>query len=65
MFVLISPDGSPQFTTLTLDYASCQAIIQILYAAGVAKELHQMINDGFKIVPVEVTMTQLINENEN
>lgn len=64
-YVLCAPDGAMQLTTLSPDFPTCVGMIKLLHKSGVSKSFHQMVNiDGYKILPVKVTIIQDGDENK-
>lgn len=64
MCVLVAPDGSPQYMTLSPDYAFCVALINILWSRGLNDSLPELWNKGYEIIPVNTNITQLGNEED-
>lgn len=64
MYCLVAPDGSTQLSTLAPDYPMCLAMIRMLHQAGIGQNSEKLLNAGFKILPVKVTITQDGDENE-
>lgn len=58
MYVMVAPDGSIQVTTLAPDFAMCTAMVHMLHKSGMSKSLQSMLQNGFKVMPVKVTITQ-------
>ena len=57
MYVMVAPDGSPQFATLAPDFAMCIAMIKLLHRKGISKSYHEMVVAGeYKILPVKVSL---------
>lgn len=64
MYCLFAPDGSWQPSTLSEDFPTCVAFIQLLHKAGMGRSFHQLCTvQGFKILPVKVSMVQNGDEN--
>jgi hypothetical protein len=64
MYVLVAPDGTPQLSTLCLDFPTCVGFINMLASAGLGKEFKALTDEGFKILPVKVTIVQNGDENK-
>lgn len=64
MYVLVAPDGTPQPTFMAEDLAMCVAMINLFAETGRSKSFGKMINDGYTIVPVEVSIIQTGNAEE-
>ena len=58
MYCLVAPDGSPQLMTLAHDFPMCIAIIKLLAEAKMGQNAKKLFNQGFKVYPVKVTVTQ-------
>lgn len=58
MYCLVAPDGIPQLATLCPDYASCIGFIQFMADRGMSKIFSEMLDAGFEILPVKLTITQ-------
>ena len=59
MHCLVAPDGSIQLTTLSPDFATCVAMIKLLYKGGLSKSYHEMCVVGkYKILPIKVSIIQ-------
>ena len=58
MYVLVAPDGTPQLTFIAEDLAMCVAMINLFAETKRCKSFGQMINEGYEIVPVEVSIIQ-------
>ena len=62
-YALFAPDGSFQCMSMAPDFPSCVAAIKMLHKAGLSKSFHQLIKiDGYKILPVLVTLEQCGDE---
>lgn len=61
---LIAPDGTPQTMFLAPDTPTCIGLIKMLAKTGLSHGFKKLMNDGFKIVPVSVTITQTGDEND-
>lgn len=59
MYVLIAPDGVIQLSTLAPDEAMCIAVINLWADSGYGKTYQKMVEMGFKILPVVVTVKKL------
>lgn len=64
MFCLVAPDGFPQVTTLSPDYATCIGMAQLMAKAGLGQSVEKMFKAGFEILPVDITMVQAGNAEE-
>lgn len=65
MYALFAPDGSWQAMTLAPDFAHCVAIIKLLHSKGLGESFHELCKlNGFKILPVKVSITQNGDENK-
>lgn len=58
MYVLCAPDGSIQLTTLAPDFPSCVGFIKLLHKSGMGKSFHALMLEGFKVMPVKITIKQ-------
>jgi hypothetical protein len=58
MVVLVAPNGHPQPMTLAEDFPTCVAVIELQAKANLGKPFHKLLNEGFKIIPVKLSMTQ-------
>ena len=58
MYCLIAPDGTPQLMTLAPDFPLCFAVIKFLEEATMGQSPKKLFNQGYKIFPVKVTVTQ-------
>lgn len=63
MVVLVAPDGHPQPMTLAEDFPTCVAVIELQAKAKLGKPFAKLLNEGFKILPVKLSMTQSGDEN--
>jgi hypothetical protein len=57
MYILFSPDGFPQLSTLALTFAECIAWVTMIGESGIAAPINQLLESGFKIIPVIVSIT--------
>lgn len=65
MYCLFAADGSWQGMTLSPDFPTCVAVIQMLHKKGLSQSFHELVKvKGFKILPIRVTFTQDGDENE-
>lgn len=64
MYVLVAPDGSTQISTLAPDFAMCVAFTTMLGKEGISEPLHEMLEKGFTIMPVKVTIKANGTEDE-
>jgi hypothetical protein len=58
MCALFAPDGSFQAMTLAPDFPSCVAQIKMLHGSRMCQSYHKLSLEGFKILPVKITMIQ-------
>lgn len=58
MFCLVAPDGTAQLSTICPDYAGCVGWVNFLSLVGMSKGLDEMINEGFQILPVKLSIIQ-------
>ena len=58
MFVLVAPDGSPQTSTLSPDFAMCIAMVELLASKGIGQSVGKLFQQGYKILPVKVSIEQ-------
>jgi len=56
MYVFVSPDGVPQLSTLAPEFAFCVGFAELLADAGIATRPDRMIEQGYKVLPVKVTI---------
>lgn len=59
MYVLVAPDGTPQLSTLAPDYASCLGFCQLLAEKKICEHPAKSFKQGFEILMVKVSMSQL------
>lgn len=64
MYVLVAPDGTPQITTMAPDFEMCWAMCNVISKAGISQPLEKMLDKGFKILPVRVSIIQDGDENK-
>ncbi|RIV20365.1 hypothetical protein DYU11_20145 [Fibrisoma montanum] len=57
-FVLVAPDGTPQTATLGQDIPESFAITKLLAKAGYGQTPEALIRQGFRFMPVKLTITQ-------
>lgn len=59
MHVLVSPNGTIQSLTLSVDYPSCVLNIRMLHKAGITPSFHELVKmKGFKILPIIVSFEE-------
>lgn len=56
MYVLVAPDGNPQPMTMGPDFETCVSVCTMLELVGLSTPLKRLFADGFKILPVLVTI---------
>lgn len=61
MYCLVAPDGTLQVTTLAHELETCMGVIKLLHNSGMGKSLDVLLDTGFKIVKVEVTVKDGLN----
>ena len=59
MFVLVAPDGDPQVTMLAEDLPGSFAIAKMMHKAGYSHSPESLIREGFRFLPVRVTITPI------
>ena len=59
MYVLVAPDGNAQISTLAPEYAMCFAFCQLLAQKGIGEHPAKLFRQGFQIVTVKVSITQI------
>lgn len=59
MYVLVAPDGTPQLSSMAPDYASCLGFCQVLASKGICKHPAILFKEGFEILMVKVSMSQM------
>lgn len=64
MYALFAPDGSWQAMSLAPDFPTCVAMVKMLHKSGLSKSFHEMTINGFKVMPVKVTIVQNGTEEE-
>lgn len=64
MYCLFAPDGSWQSMTLSPDFATCVAVLTMLYKYKLSEPLPKLLKQGFKIMPIKVTFVQNGDENK-
>jgi hypothetical protein len=62
MYVLVAPDGTPQVSTLAPDYAMCLAMIRMFALSGMGASLEKLFGQGYHVLCVKITMTQVGDE---
>lgn len=56
--VLVAPDGTPQVSTMAQDFPTCLAITKLLAMSGYGKHPEILLQEGFVILPIKVTIVQ-------
>jgi hypothetical protein len=64
MVVLVAPDGHPQPMTLAEDFPTCVAVIEMHAKMKMGKPFAKLLHEGFRILPVKLSMTQSGDENK-
>lgn len=64
MYVMVAPDGNAQLTTLAPDFAMSLAMINVMADIGYSKPWVVLTTQGYKVLPVRVTITQDGDENK-
>jgi len=63
MYCLFAPDGNWQPMTLSPDFATCVAVMNLLAQHNVGTPFARLIKQGYKILPVSVTAVVTGDEN--
>lgn len=58
MYVLVAPDGTPQTSTFGQDLPESFAITKLLHKAGYGQHPSTLIKQGFRFIPVKLTIVQ-------
>jgi hypothetical protein len=58
MFAFIAPDGVVQTATMAYDMAGSYAITKVLAKGGLGQSPASLFRQGFRIVPITVTIHQ-------
>lgn len=64
MVAQVAPDGHPQPMTLAEDFPTCVAVINLMAKCKMGQPFAELLHKGFKILPVNLTMTQTGDEEE-
>jgi hypothetical protein len=63
MYALVAPDGFMQLSTMAPDFPMCVAMCEMMAKAGISLPLHEMLEQGFMILPIKITAK--LNGDEN
>lgn len=64
MYCFVAPDGTPQLSTLAPEFEMCIGFAEMMASTGLVKSSLQMFDEGFKVLPVKVSITQNGTEEE-